>query len=841
MDNNGVPKNRFLAAKEAGNFRTALKLYESKQYKKALKTIELVLKKNSDYGEGLALKGLLLYHTGKKDEGNEYIERGVKNDPTSRIVWHIRGLFHKALKNYPEACKSYAKSYQHDPENYSVLRDLASLQVHVKQYDQLAESRKKLLSENPGLRMNWTGSAVAQHLAGDVAGAIDTLDEFYTIVKEPIDPKEQEDNELKAYKNVLLYKAGDVQKALDDLESAKFIDKLATKELRAKYLLELGRTTEAVREYRSLIKRNPDNVEYYFALEKALGIKEDDVATRQVLYRRLAAKYPKADVPKAVPLDFLSGAAFKQAAGEYIAGYLAREVPSLFVLVKRHYADASKAQLIDEFIHEFYGKLEASDATTVDGVDSAAGNGHKPSLKLWTLHFMAQHYSQLGQHEKALKAIDAAIAHTPTVIEVHMVKAKLLKHIGDVAGAADVMENTRKMDLQDRFVNSKAAKYLLRANRIDEAVEVVSLFTLNTKKPKGIHDLQDMQGLWFLSELAHAYKRVRRLGPALKRYHGICKIFRGYHDDQFDFHYYGARRGTMRAYVNMIEWANGLYRNRHYVEAVRGATDVYLQLARLAEQGLTPDDVGFEGLDEAERKKAIKKAKRERSKEIKKEHEEREAADNSDPDLFGKDLLATRTPVDDAFALWSPLAEQAPDLLATWETGFAIYLGQHKYILAAQALTKAKALGARPSWLNAGAIRVRAALDADSAQPAALKAILGKSLPGVVSGGGDVMQDEPMAFCDNHIIAHADSVDEVLDWAHAKTALAGGISHALEPVSDKLVALADSATVSLDDAVRVYAYLNSFSSPRLDEFRQKALLRWPSATVFSLDFGLVAM
>jgi peptide alpha-N-acetyltransferase len=823
MENHAVPKNRVLAAKEAANFRSALKLYESKQYKKALKTVELVLKKNSDYGEGLGLKGLLLYHLGKKDEGNDYIERGVKNDPTSRITWHIRGLYYKALKNYPEAAKSYAKSYQYDQENFSVLRDLACLQIHVKQYGPLVESRKRLLIDNPGLRMHWTGSAIAQHLAGDVKGAISTLEEFYSLVKEPINEVEQEDNELKVYKNLLIYETGDVEAALKDVERMNCIDKVASRELRAKYLLELGRNDEAQREYRALIKRNPDNVEYYYALEKAIGIQPDDAATREVLYRRLGEKYPRADVPKSILLDFLCGPRFKVAAREYVEGYLEREVPSLFVMVKRHYADAEKAQLIDDLIHEFYDKISN---------DSSI----KPSLKLWTLHFMAQHYSQLGKNDLALKFIDLAIEHTPTVLEVHMVKAKILKRTGNVQLAAEVMENARKMDLQDRFVNSKAAKYLLRANRIEDAVETVSLFTQSTKKPKGIHDLQDMQGLWFLSELGDAYKRTRRLGLALKRYHGVCKIFNDYHDDMFDFHYYCPRRGTVRSYLNMIEWGNALYRNPHYVHSVRGATEIYLHLARLAERSLTPDEVGFEGLDEDERKKAIKKAKKERSKELKKEHEERES-DNSDPDMFGKELLATKTPLDSAYALWVPLSEHAPDRLSTWQLGFEIYLGQKKYILAAQALTKAKGQGATRSWLNGSALRIRVALDHDDTAPAAIKAILSKSLPAVISGG-DVMQDNAEEFCDQQIIADPHDIDQVFDWIHARIAVAGGISQILAPVGDKLVALISSEKVTLSDAVRAYALLNSFSSAHLEKFRELALARWPNATVFSLDFGL---
>lgn len=39
------------------------------------------------------------------------------------------------------------------------------------------------------------------------------------------------------------------------------------------------------------------------------------------------------------------------------------------------------------------------------------------------------------------------------------------------------MNEARELDLQDRFINSKCAKYLLRADRVEEAEKTISLFT----------------------------------------------------------------------------------------------------------------------------------------------------------------------------------------------------------------------------------------------------------------------------------------------------------------------------------------------------------------------------
>lgn len=43
--------------------------------------------------------------------------------------------------------------------------------------------------------------------------------------------------------------------------------------------------------------------------------------------------------------------------------------------------------------------------------------------------------------------------------------------------AARVMNEARELDLQDRFINSKSAKYYIRNDKIDEAEKILGLFT----------------------------------------------------------------------------------------------------------------------------------------------------------------------------------------------------------------------------------------------------------------------------------------------------------------------------------------------------------------------------
>lgn len=53
----------------------------------------------------------------------------------------------------------------------------------------------------------------------------------------------------------------------------------------------------------------------------------------------------------------------------------------------------------------------------------------------------------------------------------------LCKHAGNIKEAARWMDEAQALDTADRFINSKCAKYMLKANLIKEAEEMCSKFT----------------------------------------------------------------------------------------------------------------------------------------------------------------------------------------------------------------------------------------------------------------------------------------------------------------------------------------------------------------------------
>lgn len=84
-NNNNNPQTgagRPLPKKEADLFRGVVKHYETKQYKKALKQADAILKKFPNHGETLAMKGLTIHYFApdKKEEAHSLVKAGIQND-----------------------------------------------------------------------------------------------------------------------------------------------------------------------------------------------------------------------------------------------------------------------------------------------------------------------------------------------------------------------------------------------------------------------------------------------------------------------------------------------------------------------------------------------------------------------------------------------------------------------------------------------------------------------------------------------------------------------------------------------------------------------------------------
>mmetsp|Transcript_2029 Transcript_2029/g.3159 ORF Transcript_2029/g.3159 Transcript_2029/m.3159 type:complete len:899 (+) Transcript_2029:210-2906(+) len=715
-----------LPAKEQGLFKQMVRFYEEKQYKKANKTGEQILRKFPDHGETFAMKGLVISQLGtdRKEEAFELVRRGLKSDLKSHVCWHVYGLLYRADRDYREAIKCYLNALRLDPDNLQILRDLALLQIQTRDLQGFVDTRQQLLALKPSNRSHWITFALAQHANHAYDMAVQLLVAYEGSLTEMPVTEEYEQSELLLYKALVLDEGNKLEAALTLLETSKheIRDVMGMLEHRASLLLRLGRKTEAQAQYRELLASNPDHYRWHAGLQAALDAQAgaDQVLTAtqrttlSTLYADLMAAYPRSTACQRIPLDFLEESAFLAAADRYVRGYIRKGIPSLFMDLRPLYRDSSKAAAIGDLFESYRSALTAGKGLpplppSTDCSANGASEVESPQTAVWVLYFLAQHYDQLGDSTKSLALLDEALKHTPTLVELHTERSKLLRHAGDLEGAAYSAETARRFDLSDRYLNSLAFKALLRADKVEAAEQTAALFVKEGDMASCMGQLHDMQHMWFECSAAAAHFRRKEYGKALKKHLAVVRHFEDIQEDQFDFHSYCVRKTTLRAYVSMLRMEDHLFQQPMYLKAVAGAVRTYLALAdapSTTEQEASKQ-AKLSAMSAEERKKyKLKKKKEEKSRQRDTEvaataasdakKDVKKQSDKKDADPDGAALEATTDPLSEACKLVAQIKEHAPNQLNMQLLAAEVYTRKGRLLLAAGALKRALQL-ATPS------------------------------------------------------------------------------------------------------------------------------------------------
>ncbi|KAL2926915.1 N-terminal acetyltransferase A complex auxiliary subunit NAA15 [Bienertia sinuspersici] len=688
-----------LPSKEANLFKLIVKSYETKQYKKGLKAADAILKKFPDHGETLSMKGLTLNCMDRKAEAYELVRLGLKNDLKSHVCWHVYGLLYRSDREYREAIKCYRNALRIDPDNIEILRDLSLLQAQMRDLAGFVETRQRLLSLKPNHRMNWIGFAVSHHLNLNASKAIEILEAYEGTLEDdyPPDNERGEHSEMLMYKVSLLEECGSLEKALEELRrrEAKIVDRLSYKEQEVSLLVKLNRLEEAMKLYKMLLSMNPDNYRYYEGLQKCLGLYSEDgqyssdkIEQLDALYQSLQQEYKWSSAAKRIPLDFLQGEKFREAALNYIQPLLTKGVPSLFSDLSPLYDQPGKADILEKLILDLEGSIRKT------GGYPGRTEKEPPSTLMWTLFLVAQHYDRCGQYNIALDKIDEAINHTPTVIDLY--SSRILKHAGDLKAAAALADEARCMDLSDRYINSECVKRMLQADEVTSAEKTAVLFT---KDGDQHNNLYDMQCMWYELASGESYFRQGDLGRSLKKFLAVEKHYADITEDQFDFHSYCLRKMTLRTYVEMLKFQDRLHSHSYFHKAASGAIRCYIKLFDAPSKSATEEDEEMSKLLPSQKKKMRqkqRKAEARAKKEAESKNEETTASNVSksgkrnvkavDPDPHGEKLLQAEDPMMEATKYLKLLQKNSADSLETHLLSFEVNMRKQKVLLALQAV-----------------------------------------------------------------------------------------------------------------------------------------------------------
>ncbi|KAI3712036.1 hypothetical protein L1987_70585 [Smallanthus sonchifolius] len=690
-----------LPPKEANLFKLIVKSYEIKQYKKGLKAADAILRKFPDHGETLSMKGLTLNCMDRKQEAYELVRLGLKSDLKSHVCWHVYGLLYRSDREYREAIKCYRNALRIDPDNIEILRDLSLLQAQMRDLAGFVETRQRLLTLKPNHRMNWIGFAVSHHLNSNASKAIDILEAYEGTLEDDYPPESErcEHGEMLLYKISLLEECGFLDKALKELRKKEFkiVDKLSYKEEEASLLLKLNCLEEGEKLYRVLLAMNPDNYRYYEGLQKCVGLhsgtgkySSDEIDKLDALYRSLGEQYTWSSAVKRIPLDFLDGEKFRDAADNYARPLLTKGVPSLFSDLSPLYDHAGKADILENLV------LGLEESLKKTGGYPGRSEKEPPSTLLWTLFYLAQHYDRRAQYDMALAKIEEAMQHTPTVIDLYSVKSKILKHAGDFTAAAALADEARCMDLADRYVNSQCVKRMLQADQVPLAEKTAVLFTKDGEQHTNLHDMQCM---WYELASGESYFRQGELGRSLKIFLAVEKHYADITEDQFDFHSYCLRKMTLRAYIEMLRFQDRLHAHAYFRKAAAGAIRCYIKLYDTPPKPSPEEDSELAKLP-ASQKKKLRQKQRKAEARAKKEAEVKSEEVNAggvskygkrnvktvDPDPHGDKLLQIEDPLTEAGKYLKLLQKHSSDYLETHLLSFEVNMRKEKILLALQAL-----------------------------------------------------------------------------------------------------------------------------------------------------------
>ena len=110
---------------------------------------------------------------------------------TNYTCWHVYGIIHRLKKDFETAKKAYLNAHKYNAANESILRDLCQIQIHLRDYDGFAETRRIQLVKDPAIRENWIAYAAASYMAQNYDICLSTIESILRIESEETDKKKK--------------------------------------------------------------------------------------------------------------------------------------------------------------------------------------------------------------------------------------------------------------------------------------------------------------------------------------------------------------------------------------------------------------------------------------------------------------------------------------------------------------------------------------------------------------------------------------------------------------------------------------------------------------------------
>ena len=143
----------------------------------------------------------------------------------------------------------------------------------------------------------------------------------------------------------------------------------------------------------------------------------------------------------------------------------------------------------------------------------------------WTKYLRASLHELAGEYAEGLALLGSAHKNDGSadannnniiITDVYELCARLLRSSGRLSEAVQCLQAACEADASDRYLNNMCTNYLLQANREDEALKMISMFSRHEGAVE--QNLYDMQCSWYELQLGACHERKKEYGKSLKQF-----------------------------------------------------------------------------------------------------------------------------------------------------------------------------------------------------------------------------------------------------------------------------------------------------------------------------------
>ncbi|KAK6588628.1 hypothetical protein RS030_3475 [Cryptosporidium xiaoi] len=282
-------------------------------------------------------------------------------------------------------------------------------------------------------------------------------------------------------------------------------------------------------------------------------------------------EYPKSDSVLRIEMGVLDIDNFSIRFKDYIVNRLNNRISnisSLLVFISR--LDMSKKSVFDKELSNIISEYEHK-------YSNSEINKEK-MIMLYNIY--SQHLDNMGNTVKGLEYIEKSLSLENNRPETYLIKRRLLKHLYRLDDSIEAMENAKKLDSNDRYLNVKLICCYLESGNIEKANKILiemmnsNLISSDRKKLKGNSsdsneenaDLRNLQVMWFekrkayYSEIYAAENQLFVLG----NYQKVMNSLEIMRNDQYDYHLYCLRKMTLSRYIEFLEMHDKIYSSKQH-------------------------------------------------------------------------------------------------------------------------------------------------------------------------------------------------------------------------------------------------------------------------------------